>query len=614
MAAYAQNKELKTRISLKYDTYANWTTKNPVLLKGEVAIATIPADTAVSTARGQMQDLPNVVIKVGNGSDNYQTLPFVSALAADVYDWAKAAKKPTYDASEIANLKKFVEDNSDFDTDTQYRIVPVEGVAYKYQLESKTLDGEWAVVADSVVDLSDADSRLDSVEAILASAGLSGNGQTVAVQITTAIQALDSTVTLENGPVKLIIDEVNGKLNQATSSLVFTDNFVHTDAYNTKMDELAEDIAAAQKAGDDAAAAVEAEATARAAQIAGLNLSEVTTSQAGETITFIGNIKQEAGVVTAGTAELKFQTAYNADTNKVATMADVRSEVADLTGAMHFEGVKSEIPTDNANYAAGDVIIVGITEYVFDGSEWVQLGDEGLAASLINALDVDPIAVGADSTLVSISETDGKIAATATKIQIAESQVTNLEADLKALRDKDDAQQLEIDANETAIGVINGTDAGKSMREVATAVATANIQALDVGAIAVGADKTLATISEADGKISATPVAIQIAQSQVTGLTDKITEIEGDIDDLESLMPAEGNTVDQAISAAISAQMTGLANGDVAVAGQYVTAAVQTNGKVTVSRKAVNVAELEQTADTYVWFNCGTASDVIDAE
>ena len=149
------------------------------------------------------------------------------------------------------------------------------------------------------------------------------------------------------------------------------------------------------------------------------------------------------------------------------------------------------------------------------------------------------------------------------------------------------------------------------MRDVATAVTAAAIDALDVEAITVGADKTLSVISEADGKISATPVAIQIAQTQVTGLTDKITEIEGDIDDLEKLMPAAGNTVDQAISAAISTQMTALANSDVAVAGKYVTAAVQADGKVTVSRKAVNVAELEQTANTYVYFNCGTASDVI---
>ena len=614
--AYTENKELKTRISLKYDTYAKWIEKNPVLLMGEVAIATIPADTAVTTSRGQMQDLPNVVIKVGNGSDDYKTLPFVSALAADVYDWAKAAKKPTYDASEIANLKKFVEDNSDFDTDTQYRIVPVNGVAYKYQLESKALDGAWTVVADSVVDLSDADSRLDSIEAILKSAGLSGNGQTVTAQITAAVQALDSTVTLEHGPIKLVIDEVDGKLNQAASSLVFTDNFVHTDAYNTKMGELADAIAEAKKAGTDAAAAAEAEAKARVEAISALDMDEVTTSQAGEVVTFIGNIKQVDGKVTAGTAELKFNTAYNADTNKVATMADVRSEVADLTGAMHFEGVKSEIPTDNTNYAAGDVIIVGITEYVFDGSNWVQLGDEGLAASLINALDVPAISVGADSTLVSISETDGKIAATATKIQIAQDQVTGLEDRLAALEEDldesaDDSLAKKVAANTAAIGVINGTDTGKSMRDVATAVTAAAIDALDVEAITVGADKTLSVISESDGKISATPVAIQIAQTQVTGLTDKITEIEGDIDDLEKLMPAEGKTVDQAISAAIGAQMTALANSDVAVPGQYVTAAVQADGKVTVSRKAVNIAELEQTADTYVWFNCGTASDVI---
>lgn len=628
--AYTQNKTINTRISLKYDTYANWTTQNPILLKGEVAIATIPADTEVTTQRGQMQDLPNVVIKVGDGSTPYKGLKFVSALAADVYDWAKAAQKPTYDASEIANLKKFIEDNSDYDTDTQYRIVPVnavDGIAYKYQLESKaskTADAQWTVVADSVVDLSDADSRLDSIEAILASAGLEGTGQSVAVQISTAINALNSKVTLEHGPVKLVIDEVNGKLNQGTSSLVFTDNFVHTDAYNTKMGELATAIADAKKAGTDAQTAVANETKTRTEVINALDLAEITTSQAGETITFIGKIKQEDGKVTAGTAELKFNSAYDPTNNKAATMSDVTSAVADLNGAMHFEGVSTTDPkgtgvtiTGKPDYvaAAGDVVIYNSNdvpvEYVYDGSKWNQLGDEGLASRLIAALDIDDITVGADETLSVIGETDGKIHTTTTKIQIAESQVTNLEADLKALRDKDTAQQSEIDANKTAIGVINGTDTGKSMRDVANAVSTADIEALNVSAITVGADKTLSVISEANGKISATPIAIQIAQNQVTGLPGKITEIEGNIDTLEGLMPAENKTVDQAISAAIGAQMTALANTDAAVAGQYVTAAVQANGKVTVSRKAVNIAELEQTANTYVLFNCGTASDVI---
>ena len=49
-----ENKRLNTRLMLKYDTYANWTRVNPVLLQGEVAITTIPVDTDVSTQRGKM--------------------------------------------------------------------------------------------------------------------------------------------------------------------------------------------------------------------------------------------------------------------------------------------------------------------------------------------------------------------------------------------------------------------------------------------------------------------------------------------------------------------------------------------------------------------------------
>ena len=48
----------------------------------------------------------------------------------------------------------------------------------------------------------------------------------------------------------------------------------------------------------------------------------------------------------------------------------------------------------------------------------------------INALDVNAVTVGASKTLSSISETNGKISATAVDIQIAESQVTNLVSDL----------------------------------------------------------------------------------------------------------------------------------------------------------------------------------------
>lgn len=34
-----------TRISLKYDTYAQWVEKDPQLLVGEVAVVVVPAET-----------------------------------------------------------------------------------------------------------------------------------------------------------------------------------------------------------------------------------------------------------------------------------------------------------------------------------------------------------------------------------------------------------------------------------------------------------------------------------------------------------------------------------------------------------------------------------------
>ena len=100
-------KILQTRIQLKYDTYANWTTNNPVLKAGEVAIATVPTGDAnnVSTS------LPAVLMKVGDGTSNYNALPFLSAKAADVYAYAK---KP--EADFIAWIKNIIATEGAYDT------------------------------------------------------------------------------------------------------------------------------------------------------------------------------------------------------------------------------------------------------------------------------------------------------------------------------------------------------------------------------------------------------------------------------------------------------------------------------------------------------------------
>lgn len=55
-----------TRISLKYDTYANWVEKDPVLLAGELAVVVVPAAT------GAVAKEPAILFKAGDGSSKVQ--------------------------------------------------------------------------------------------------------------------------------------------------------------------------------------------------------------------------------------------------------------------------------------------------------------------------------------------------------------------------------------------------------------------------------------------------------------------------------------------------------------------------------------------------------------
>jgi SWI/SNF-related matrix-associated actin-dependent regulator 1 of chromatin subfamily A len=83
-------KKLTTRIQLKVDTLANWNSSALVLKKGEVAFAT----TAATAGSGLTE--PVVMIKIGDGEHSFANLPFnFYAKAADVLEQAKDATKLT---------------------------------------------------------------------------------------------------------------------------------------------------------------------------------------------------------------------------------------------------------------------------------------------------------------------------------------------------------------------------------------------------------------------------------------------------------------------------------------------------------------------------------------
>ena len=80
---------LNTKIRLRYDLYTNWIQNDPVLLAGEVAIAVPGTDFG---NEGQKTGVASCLMKVGNGTAKFSELPWLSAVAADVHDWAKKSK------------------------------------------------------------------------------------------------------------------------------------------------------------------------------------------------------------------------------------------------------------------------------------------------------------------------------------------------------------------------------------------------------------------------------------------------------------------------------------------------------------------------------------------
>lgn len=179
-------KMFNTRIRLKYDTHTNWTTKNPVLLEGEVAITTIPA------AQGDVKQVPSILMKVGDGTNRYNDLKFVSGLAANVSNWALQPNKPTYTANEINGLAEYI--NGEIkDTNTTYQIVKIN--EYNYKLQSKELNGSWADVPNGTIVIPKYDDTTIKTD-ITALQTLVGE-TAVAEQISNAINALNLSNTYE---------------------------------------------------------------------------------------------------------------------------------------------------------------------------------------------------------------------------------------------------------------------------------------------------------------------------------------------------------------------------------------------------------------------------------
>lgn len=607
-------KNLNTRIALKYDSYKNWQDHNPILLKGEIAIAELPVSENKSgvgepNAAGStpaIQNAPNILIKVGDGTNHYNDLKFVSALAADVYSWAKAATKPTYSASEITGLGDYIS-NAIQDTNTQYRIVAVGDAAYSYKLQKKDIGEDvWSDVEGSTISLTEIDSRLDTLEAAIGENGavqdkinaaigaLNYDDAAVANQFVTEVKEADGVIAVKRAALveadipALSQSKVTGLADALASK---QDNLEFEGTYNASTNKVATQstisnaIAALDsRTVEDAASATKVVAevtqadgvvTVKKVAVADI-LPDVTDTENG----FVVAVNQTDGKIAVthktATEVLGFEGNYDKTSNPIATRQYVLDSVADLNGAMHFIGVSTTDPngesgptvTGVASFKAGDVVVFGYDEYVFDGTKWLALGNESIYAK----------------------KTEVNDEFTAVRQEMA-TQKTNLETKI-------------------------ATDINTAKTELTGAINTA-IQGLDKNDTAV-AGQFVTAVSEADGVITVSRAALKasdipnIEQSQVNGLGTALAgkqnklEIDGTVSSTNKVATQE--TVSTAIAGLDSSitEETNKVISSFGIADGVIK--TETVKKVTLAKVATTgkVEDIEQ--DGLVIINCGSAT------
>lgn len=112
------------------------------------------------------------------------------------------------------------------------------------------------------------------------------------------------------------------------------------------------------------------------------NIPVISKLTIGDKTYYLKDAEARELLATLGTAAQKdVAVGVGADEQGLVTGAMVQAAIADIASSMHFRGVFTST-AEVTDPAAGDVIIVGVKEYVYGGdpADWHELGDETLYA------------------------------------------------------------------------------------------------------------------------------------------------------------------------------------------------------------------------------------------
>lgn len=518
------NKTFNTRLKLKYDTYTNWHTKNPVLLAGELAICVVPADS------NQATNEPTVLMKCGDGTKTFNELGWISGLSADVYGWAKSENKPTYSANEITGLADYISGEIQ-DTNTVFKLESDAENGRKFYLYSKEINGEWGSTPVSTIEIPE---TVYTLATGTANGTVKFNGTDVAVKGLGSAAYTNANAYDAAGSAKTAEDNAKA----------------HADGKDAA-------IAAAKKAGDDAQADVDA--------LAG----KVGTVPESKTVVQMIADAQEAAT-------------YD-DTALKGRVTATETAISTLNGTGDGS-VKKQV----ADAVAG---IVADAPEAYDTlkeiSDWISghASDASAMNSQINT-NKDAIATlnGTGAGSVSKAVADAKSEVQASINTHTDNTTIHITADERtAWNGKTTMSAVEAKGYQTAAQV----------KAIKVDNATAADKLKTARAISLTGDVTGS--ADFDGS-----EAISIA---VTVADDSHNHVISNVDGLQDALNAKATPAD------ITAAIGNLDVSDTAVEGQVVSAVSEADGKISVTRRQVKIDELVQ--DTYIIFDCGTASTII---
>lgn len=621
------DKIINTRIMLKIDTLANWQNEsagegkgaNYVLKHGEIGFAEIPS---TNTALARPGDAPTVLFKVGDGSTAFKNLKWGAAVAADVYAWAK---KETLEWGDLSNtfkqaLQTYIEDLSDIDTNTIYQVVTG---ATAGTLEFQSADGTAATptwTTQKVISLADFGINVTAQEINNISSASSITQQDIdnwnneigasdlAQEALDAIDAMDVSETFTGGQVLSTFVQEDGQITMTKRTLGAADvltsdqqNAVNSGITAAKVSDYDDHIA------DDDIHVTAAQKTTWSGKQDALSNDQLAAVNSGITAAKVSDYDDHIAdtdihVTTADKAEwsgkqdaLTFMTAYSVS-NPVATQADI----ADIAGAMHFRGIVTGADAATAlatitDPEAGDIAIYGTTEYVYNGTAWQILGDEGVYETQTHAsqtyvpktTEVNGHALSGD---IDLDAADVGVVVTANSVTDGTTTISNIVSD---------ANYVHTDNNYTTTektklaGIEEGAQVNyiNSVDEDVFAVDNGELQLADGLNLVSDEQITLIeSISEGATKVEASQTNGNIVVDDVEVTVYDDSALDGRVDDLEDAVDLlnDDDQTPGSVDYKIAQALSGIEDG----AQENVLEAVKINGtalSIDSSDKSVNI-------------------------